>query len=70
MSKAAWQDLYEQAILETDWQRLKERITAAERAIDERLSLDGRVDDEERDALQKATASLRGLRQELVSPDN
>jgi hypothetical protein len=39
MSNAAWRDLYQRTILETDWVELQARIAGTERAIAERSAL-------------------------------
>jgi hypothetical protein len=37
-SNSEWENLYEAAILETDWSKLPERIEAVDSAIEGRLS--------------------------------
>ena len=37
-SNSEWENLYEAAILETDWSKLPERIQAVDSAIEGRLS--------------------------------
>jgi hypothetical protein len=64
MSQDQWQTLYRDAVLETNFHKLIERIKAAEKAIAERLSLHGNVSAEERRELQDSRNSLLGLRNE------
>jgi hypothetical protein len=47
MRQEQWQTLYKEAVLETDRDKLKERIRIAEAAIAARSSLDGQVPTED-----------------------
>lgn len=63
-----WRELYSTALVEADFTKLRERIDAAELAIQERvqeLREDGNAR-EERQALQDALAGLKILRRELA----
>jgi hypothetical protein len=64
MYKDQWWARYKDAVLETNFDKLEERIDAAERAIAERLSLDGAVPADERLELQDARNALRTLKDE------
>jgi len=64
MSQDQWRTLYRNAVLETNFHKLIERIKTAEKAIAEQLSLDGSVSAEERRELQDSKYSLLGLRSE------
>ena len=64
MSNEKWFALYRDAVLETDFDKLLERISTAEKAIAERLSLDGQVSEEERRELQDSMNSLLILKKE------
>ncbi len=59
-----WLTLYQNAVLETDSNKLPARIKAAEDAIRERSSLDGQVSREERTALENASYALGVLKRE------
>jgi hypothetical protein len=62
-----WQKYYQEAVLETDDSRLRERVDAAQTAIDARLyelSLDGKDAGQERIAIQNALKGLVILRKE------
>ena len=68
MKQGKWQALYREAILETNFDKLVERVKAAEKAIAERLSLNGEVSAAERRELQdsrNALLMLAGERTEL-----
>jgi hypothetical protein len=64
MNQDKWQALYREAILETNFDKLVERVKAAEKAIAERLSLNGEISAEERQELQDSRNSLATLTQE------
>jgi hypothetical protein len=64
MSRNEWYARYRDAILETNFDKLLERIKEAENAVAERASLDGEVSAEERRELQESKNSLRMLRVE------
>ena len=57
-----WDFLYANALLEPDGDRLPERISAAEVAINERLEVIGNRDNSERAALVDALRALQALR--------
>jgi hypothetical protein len=59
-----WWGLYKAAVLETNWEKLEDRINAAENAIMKRSSLDGDVSPDERVALEDSRNGLRVLKQE------
>jgi hypothetical protein len=59
-----WWGLYKAAVLETNWEKLEDRINAAENAIMKRSSLDGDVSPDERVALEDSRKKLRVLKQE------
>ena len=59
-----WWELYKAAILETNWDKLEDRIKAAEEEITKRASLDGEVSPDERVQLEDARAGIGVLRQE------
>jgi hypothetical protein len=52
------------AILETNRNKLRDRVNAAEQAIRERASLNGQVSNEERIAIEDAVSALKMLRRE------
>jgi hypothetical protein len=64
LSRDEWRALYRNAVLETNFDKLVARIDEAEKAIAERVSLDGEVSAEERRELQDSRNSLRILRTE------
>ncbi len=64
MSQDKWQTLYREAILETNFDKLVERVKMAEKAISERLSLDEEVSAEELRELQNSRNSLITLTEE------
>ena len=53
MTEYPWWEPYKSAVLETDRNKLKDRVIAAEQAIRERASLDGQVSNEERIAIRR-----------------
>jgi hypothetical protein len=57
-----WDFLYANALLEPDGNRLPERISAAEVAINERLEAIGNRDNSEKAALTDALRTLQALR--------
>ncbi len=67
MQQEQWQTLYQEAVLETDSDKLKERIRSAEEAIAARSSLDGQVSHEERVALEDSQLMLQVLKRERVT---
>ncbi len=64
MNEYPWWEPYKFAVLETDRNKLKDRVIAAEQAIRERVSLDGQVSSEERIAVQDAMSALQMLKRE------
>ena len=67
-----WQKPVQEALVELDKNKLKERIASAERAISQRLEAIERspTDRAEREAMQQALASLRVVKKESVNfPD-
>jgi hypothetical protein len=64
----AWQELYEDAVLETDDEKLAKRLQVAKAAIDTRLQelqMDHQGTPEERQAISDALKGLVVLRREL-----
>ena len=57
-----WDFLFANALLEPDRDRLPERISAAEVAINERLNAMGNRDNAEKEALVDALRALQALR--------
>jgi hypothetical protein len=67
-----WQQLLQQALVELDRDKLKQRVDAAETAIFKRLQAISRSSDDqaERQAIEDALASLRILKSESLGfPD-
>ena len=65
-----WVKLYQEAILETDWSKIEERIQAVDSAISARLhefSLDHGGTPEENQRLRDALTGLSVLRREVVA---
>jgi hypothetical protein len=60
MTESEWRDLHRSAVLETDRNKLPDRIKAAEAAIRVRVSLDAQVASDERMAIKEAMAALLG----------
>jgi hypothetical protein len=63
-----WEELYEDAVLETDDEKLAKRLQVAKAAIDTRLQesqMDREVPNEERQAIRDALRGLDVLRREL-----
>ena len=70
MSKNGWHQSYQEALLETDWTKMEERIQTAESGIHQRrlvLSQDHVGTEEERAALVNAMSGLRVLRINVAS---
>jgi hypothetical protein len=70
MSKNGWHQPYQEALLETDWAKMEERIQTAESGIHQRrlvLSQDHGGTEEERAALVNAMSGLRVLRMNVAS---
>jgi hypothetical protein len=57
-----WRGLYRAALFELDLSKLGERVKAAEEAIHNRTSLDGKIFSDERIALQDAMNALSLLK--------
>jgi hypothetical protein len=64
MSESRWWTLYGEEVLESNFDKLEERIGAAEKAIAERSSQAGDVSARERLELQDALNALQVLREE------
>lgn len=65
-----WVKLYQEAILETDWSKIEERIQAVDSAISARLhefSLDHGGTPEENQRLRDALSGLSVLRREVMA---
>ncbi len=65
-----WHELYETALLETDWSKMEERIESAESAIKERLhefSLNHGGTPEENRAIVETLGRLNALRGDVAS---
>ena len=68
-TEQTWQELYQLAVLETDWLEMEDRVRAAETAIEHRLhelNLDHGGAPEENQAVLDAVQRLNGLRGELA----
>jgi len=68
-----WHESYRAAALETDWTQIRERIQAAESAINERqrlLALDHGGTPEERHSIATALNGLKVLRTEVAEWQN
>ena len=63
-SQEQWWELYKAAVLETNWDKLEDRIKAAEEAIAKRASLNGEVSPDERVELEDTRSALLVLKQE------
>src|SRR5580692_748912 len=57
-----WRELYRAALLELDFEKLAERVEAAEKAIRARSSLNGGIFSDERVAIQDAKSALNVLK--------
>jgi hypothetical protein len=65
-----WEKLYQDAILETDWSKIEERIHAADSAISAQLhqfSLNHGGTPEENQRIKDALSGLSVLRREVVA---
>ena len=65
MTEYKWHEVYKAAVLETDWWKMEERITAAEAALRERkheFDLNHGGEPEENLAIEGALRGLRVLR--------
>jgi len=65
-----WKQIYQAAVLETDWSRIEEHIQAAESAINHRLyefSVNHGGTPEENQAITKAVMALESLRKDVAS---
>ena len=65
-----WENLYQAAILETDWSRIEDHIQAADSAINQRLhefSLNHGGTPEENLAISKALMALEGIRKDVAA---
>ncbi len=65
MAEYPWWEPYRFAVLETDQEKLRDRVNAAEQAIRARASLNGEVSSEERIAIdRRAMFALQILKRE------
>src|ERR1700721_4659156 len=64
MVEYPWWEPYKFAVLETNRNKLRDRVNEAEQAIRERASLNGQVSNEERIAIEDAVSALKMLRRE------
>ena len=64
MIEYPWWGPYKFAVLETNRNKLRDRVNAAEQAIRERASLNGQVSSEERTAIEDAMSALRMLKKQ------
>lgn len=70
MDAHEWEQFYREAILETDWSRIEERIQAADSAISARLrefSLNHGGTPEENQAIRDAVNGLSTLRRDVLA---
>ena len=70
MSTYEWHEVYKDALLETDWSKMEERIQAALTAIQNRkreFALDHGGTPEESQAMADAISGLSALRTEVAS---
>ena len=70
MTEYGWKNLYQEAVLETDWSRIEERIQAAESAINQKLrefSLNHGGTPEENQAITNAVMALEALRNDVAA---
>jgi len=65
MVDSQWRDLYKAAILELDPEKLEVRVSAAEDAINARLSSGSQLSRTERKAMEDALTTLRVLKRRL-----
>jgi hypothetical protein len=64
-----WEQLYQAAVLETDWSKIEEHVHAADSAISARqheLSIDHGGTPEEKQRIQDALSALSVLRREVA----
>jgi hypothetical protein len=69
MTEYKWHEVYRAALLETDWSKIEERITAAEAALHARkheFDLNHGGTPEENQAIADALKGLNILRQEVT----
>jgi hypothetical protein len=69
MTEYKWHEVYKAALLETDWSKIEERITAAEAALHARkheFDLNHGGTPEENQAIADALKGLNILRQEVT----
>jgi hypothetical protein len=69
MTEYKWHEVYKAALLETDWSKIEERITAAEAALHARkheFDLNHGGTTEENQAIADALKGLNILRQEVT----
>jgi hypothetical protein len=69
MTEYKWHEVYRAALLETDWSKIEERITAAEAALHARkheFDLNHGGTTEENQAIADALKGLNILRQEVT----
>jgi hypothetical protein len=64
MIEYPWWEPYKFAVLETNRNKLRERVNTAELAIRERASLNGQISPAERIAIEDAMSALRMLKKE------
>jgi hypothetical protein len=64
MIEYPWWEPYKFAVLEMDRNKLRDRVNAAEQAIQERASLNGQVSPAERIAIEDAMSALRMLKKQ------
>ena len=64
MIEYPWWEPYKFTVLETNRNKLRDRVSVAEQAIRERASLKGQVSPAERIAIEDAMSALRMLKQE------
>jgi len=69
MIEYSWWEPYKFGVLETNRNKLRNRVNAAEQAIRERASLNGHVSNEERIAIEDAISALKMLRRESERDD-
>lgn len=70
MTKPAWLELYELAVLETENTALERRISEAQKAISSRLAEIGQGPGEEQTIIHTAAKALETLRQERLQSGN
>jgi hypothetical protein len=64
MIEYPWWEPYKFAVLETNRNKLRDRVSAAEQAIRERALFNGQVSPAERVAIEDAMSALKMLRRE------